>query len=407
MKTPLLLCTSAMLITGLVCLPSCSKKKAPDTAEEQSKPEATGPKYTVVTDAPETERQELEAFGKQLQEDLRTPNLEAVKGAFDVPGIVALITAGVTTNSSKVTEFKTGLGEGMRGNLDFMAKTWADPDATFKHLVVHDGKLKLRFRIASDATGITILDLLVKKRANGKLGIVDFYNQNLGTGIVDQGRQAAGLALAEMDKGFLQRVMGTATVTLKDFEKFASMSEKFRNQDFKGAAATYEQLPPVLKSNMAAVATRINALQQSGDDEAYKKALKEAAGTFKSANFQFMLVDLYFLEKDYTKAIESLEVFMAAVERDAALLALRSGLELANGTTEKAVATAKEALTLEPRCVYAHSHCLDVFLAAKDYATLVKSMHCLEEKGAYKFKGHLKDDVWAEFLKAPESEPWR
>src|SRR6185503_4857647 len=120
-------------------------------------------------------------------------------------------------------------------------------------------------------------------------------------------------------------------------------------------------------------------------------------------SFQFMLVDAYYLEKDYDNAIRCIDNFMQTLEKDAALLALKSLMLNAKGDIKDAQTVLSEAFKLEPDCIFAHSKGLDVLLAAKDFAGVRDSMIFLEQKGGYVFKGALSDPLWNEFKKAPES----
>jgi tetratricopeptide (TPR) repeat protein len=120
-----------------------------------------------------------------------------------------------------------------------------------------------------------------------------------------------------------------------------------------------------------------------------------------------MLVDVYYLDKEYDKACECIDNFMQRLEKDAALLALKSLMLHAKGDIKGAQMVLSEAFKLEPDCIYAHSKGLDVLLAAKDFAGVRDSMIVLEQKGGYAFKDAMDDPLWDEFKKAPESARWR
>jgi tetratricopeptide (TPR) repeat protein len=113
------------------------------------------------------------------------------------------------------------------------------------------------------------------------------------------------------------------------------------------------------------------------------------------------------LDKQYDKAVGCLDAFMQALEKDAALLTLKSLIQHAGGDVAAARASLQEALELEPDCVYARAKGLDVLLAAKDYRAVRDSMIFLEKKGGYHFKGAMTGPVWDDFKKSPESAPWR
>jgi hypothetical protein len=402
------LCPAAkLMLAGLLALSSCSKENP--SGPTKAGTTAAAPKYTKVEDVPASERQELDAFGRELEKHLKAKDLEAVKETFYVSGMVDLVMDGVNASGSNVDKFKTGMGKGLNQSLGFIAKNWSENEVKYKHIVIHDGRAKVRFRLASDTSGITMLDILVKKRPDGSMGMVDFYNHAVGSGMVDQGKQNALPILAELDKGFLERVFGGSSpeISLKDSKTCAEMSQGIQKGNYQAAIDGYHKLSPEMQRKTLPTVLHLTALQNTRDDEAYKTALKEAAKSQDSASFQFMLIDLYVLEEDHAKAIECLDNFMAAVERDAALLAIKALLLQNNGSTEAAREVVREAFALEPDSIFVHNKSLDVLLAAKDYAAVAQSIRFLESNGDYEFKGALTDPVWADFVKSPESAPWR
>src|SRR5262249_11302086 len=151
-------------------------------------------------------------------------------------------------------------------------------------------------------SGISLVDMVLRRNSQGKVRIVNFCNHAMGYDLVEHGRQAAAPMLAELDKGFLKRLVNKPNVSPADVNRFATLVNKFTGQYFAGVVSTYKALPPALRETMAATAMHIVALQNLGDDDKYKQALKEAATRLNSASFQFMLVDAYYLEKDYDNA---------------------------------------------------------------------------------------------------------
>jgi len=67
----------------------------------------------------------------------------------------------------------------------------------------------------------------------------------------------------------------------------------------------------------------------------------------------------------------------------------------------------REALELEPNCVFAHakdSTCCSLQKISQPCAT---AWFFLEDNAGYRFKDALGDPLWDEFKKAPESARWR
>jgi tetratricopeptide (TPR) repeat protein len=252
-----------------------------------------------------------------------------------------------------------------------------------------------------------MVDLVLRTNSQGTVRIVNFYNHAMGYDMVEQGRQMVAPLLADLDKGFLARLVNKPNISPGDMARFADLAKKHAGKDYAGVVSAYKGLPPALRETLAVTMMHIMALQNLGDNNKYKQALKEAGARFKSASFQFMLVDVYYLDKEYGKAIECIDNFMQAVEKDAALLALKSWMFNARGDIKGAQTALREAFKLEPECTYAHSKGLDVLLAAKDFAGVRDSMIFLEKKGGHAFKGTMDDPLWDEFKKAPESARWR
>jgi tetratricopeptide (TPR) repeat protein len=364
-------------------------------------------RYESVAQVPQETRKELEAFARQLESDLKAGNTQAVQAAFSVPGIIDVLCHGMKVPDKQLDQFKIGMRSGLLSTLKFVAGVWTTEQPKYKGVVLYKGSPALRFRFVSDEAGISLLDLVVTKDSKAKPHIVDFYNQAMGFGMVEQMRQTAAPLLAELDKTFLDRFLDKPNLSAADMKSFSDLALRFRESDFAGVVVRYKTLPTILRTNLTSTAIYISALQRLGDNEAYKAALKQAANRFKTVNFEFMLVDLYFLDKEYDKAIECLDHFMQAVGKDAALLALRSLLLNAKHEVPAARATLLEAFQLEPDCLYVHAKGLDVLLAARDFAQVRDSIIFLEQNGDYQFKGALTDPLWDEFKKAPESERWR
>ena len=390
-------------VAVLCALVGCSK------SEQKAAPSPAGasrPEYNSLSDVPAELRSELESFARQFEADIRSGDSNAVRRAFDGAAIAEGICEGLQGPEKALSQFKNGMQQGVAKSTTRLCQQWSESNAKYKALVLYKGSPAARFRFAPE-DGIALVDLVLRRNSQGKVHIVNLCNHSVGYDLVEQSRQTAAPMLAEQDKGFLQRLVNKPNLSPADMNRFGDMAKRFASQDYAGVVSAYTGLPPALKETMTATMVHIAALQHLGRDDQYKQALKEASKRFKSASFQFMLVDAYYLDKEYDQAIECIDNFMQALEKDAALLALKSLMLQAKGDFKGAQTVLREAFKLEPDCIYAHSKGLDVLLAAKDFAAVRDSMIFLEKTGGYAFKGTLKDPLWDEFKKAPESARWR
>jgi|GEM_PF-2920294 len=394
-----------LLPVAVLCvLVGCSKSE-PKAASSPAG--AARPEYNSLSDIPTELRSELESFARQFEADFRAGDSNAVRRAFDGAAIAEGICEGVQGPQKSLSQFKNGLQEGVtRSTSSQLVRQWSQGDVKYKGLVLYKGSPAARFRFAGES-GVALVDMVLRRSAPGKVRVVNFCNHAMGYDLVEQGRQMVAPMLADLDKGFLARLVNKPNISAGDAKQFGDMAKKFASQDYAGVVSVYQGLPPALRESMAASMMHINALHNLGENDKFKQALKEAAKRFKFASFQFMLVDVYYLDKEYDKATECIDNFMQTLEKDAALLALKSLMLSAKGDIKGAQTVLSEAFNLEPDCIFAHSKGLEVLLAAKDFAGVRDSMILLEQKGGYAFKNAMDDPLWDEFKKAPESARWR
>jgi hypothetical protein len=392
-----------LLPVAVLCLlVGCSKSEQKAASSPAG---AARPEYNSLSDVPAELRSELESFARQFEADIRSGDSNAVRRAFDGAAIAEGICEGMQGTQKSLSQFKSGMQAGLAKATMRLTQQWSESDAKYKGLVLYKGSPAARIRFAREE-GVALVDMVLRRNSQGKVRIVNLCNHAMGYDMVEQCRQSSAPMLAEQDKGFLERLVNKPNISPADMKRFADLSKRFASQDYAGVVSAYKGLPPALK-DMTVTMVYILALQNLGKDDQYKQALKEAGKRFKSASFQFMLVDAYYLDKKYDQAIECIDNFMQMLEKDAALLALKSLMLNDKGDIKGAQTVLSEAFKLEPDCIYAHSKGLDVLLAAKDFAGVRDSMIFLEKTGGYAFKGTLKDPLWDEFKKAPESARWR
>ncbi|HEX6812551.1 MAG TPA: hypothetical protein VF384_13075 [Planctomycetota bacterium] len=374
---------------------------APLTTQQpaQSEPPKQKPEFTAEQLASAT------AFANKFEQALRAGEIDACLAAWDRDAIAEAVCKGLQTDAKKLAEAKESARAGMDKSLPALFEHWKNDVPKAKRALVADGALLARFRFA-DEQGISIIDLELAPTADG-WKVVDFHNRTLGVSYVEQARQTILPALASLDRGFLSRLFGSNAVKPKDLEACSKLASDQLKGDYQAVLAGYSKLPAALQDTGGVRSIYLGALGQAGDEKQYIAELERAAAQFPAPMFRFMLVDAYFLSKQWDKTIALLDEFIAAVEQDAALLTLRANVLLQAGRVAEALAVVREAQKLEPDCEYMHNAGLDVLLAAKEWKAVRASIEFLEKTGKFKFRGALEGEQWAEFRQQPESEPWR
>lgn len=370
------------------------------------------PPYKTLADVPEELQQRFITFAQKFEADLRSGHGKRALRALDTEAMADSVLAVVDADGDMAQPLRDGLRQGLAKGLKesatTLAATWQTPDATFKHLTLHGGQVAARFRFVDKHSALALIDLVLAQRPDGQIRIANVDNLTLGADIVGQSCQLAMPILGSLKRSAWERLFGSSDFDLADVERFGTLPAKLASGDLQGAVDTYRSLSEGLQHTKAATMLYLIALMRSEDMVGYRDALEAAGKRFGGhGGFDFMLIDLYFLDKHYDKAIACVDACMKAIEPDAGLLTLRANIQLTDGDADAARASVDEALRLEPDCVFALVRRVDVLLAQKDFAALRDSLVALEKTGRYTFKGALGDPVWDDFLKAPESQPWR
>ena len=344
-----------------------------------------------------------EAFAQSFLKELAGETPQRALESIDFEVMLDFVLDGIGTAKERA-EMREGARGPMKKSILQVLTAAAQNDAKLKRLVMVDGQLRARYRFQGDA-GITFLDFELARRGGGWI-FVGLHNLSFGLSVVDEMRTMVVLLHAQSSPGLLARLFGSATITAKDLDNLTRMGPAFQAGDFALARSLYDQLPKPLQESAPVTAMHLQLLAQGTDEDAYAAALEDAAARFPTPKFRMLMVDAHVVRQRWKEAIRCVDEMMVGIERDAVLLMLRGSIELQSGDMAAAKKSTLEALALEPDCNSVLLSSLDVFLAAKDWAAIAAALKKLEATGDYAFRGLLVDEVWAEFMKQPESKPW-
>jgi tetratricopeptide (TPR) repeat protein len=212
---------------------------------------------------------------------------------------------------------------------------------------------------------------------------------------------------AKSSPGLLARMFGADAISATDINNLRDLGMAFQAGKSEVALALFEQMPKAIQESGAVTAMHIQLLQNGTDEDKYIAALEAATLRFPAPRFRMLMVDAYMLRKRWSDAIRVLDESMTSIERDAVVLMLRASILLMGGDVDEAKKSTSEALALEPDCRSVLIGSLDVHLAAKDWLAVVACIRKLEATDEFDFRGKLVGEIWEEFLKQPESIPWR
>ena len=403
----------ALLVAAM--LPAQHEGAAPapgKAARPKSAARAAKAGLASIESLPAAARERFTAFARTIEQGLRQGESDKVVAAWNTDAMVERIVGSLPTDALEdaalIEQIRSGATEGMQQMRPVLVAQWQGPHTTFKRLVIRDGEVAARFRTLQEGSGMALIDLVLAPTTDGGVSVVDIYNHANGVDVVDVVAKQILPVLLKGRRSLLQRWFGGDGLDSDDVEAIGIMARAGTQGDPAAVLRAYDGLRESARKTKGPFLLRLQALQKLEDEEGYRKALAEGKVLFgDDPSFRFVLVDYDFLRGDYAAVIAGIDAFMAAVEPDAALLALQASACNAAGDPKRGVGYVRKALALEPDCRFALEQALDVLLAAGDWAATRDCMIALEKIGGYVFKDHIDGEVWAGFRAAPESEPWR
>lgn len=225
-----------------------------------------------------------------------------------------------------------GLAEGMKtgirnSDLDNSVYSTIGKGGSFEKVKSYEknGVHRVIFRMFGD-NGLNYLDMELTKLED-KVGIADMFSYISGENI---SHTMADLATRLTD--------GVSESKAQEaIDAFQSVKRLMAKENFTQAKKEFDRLPGYLKNTR--VADILNIQISSNLDEAvYAKELKHFEMKYAGEpSLQLSMIDLYLVQKDYDKAIRSIDILDSLINKDSFLDYYRGLIIYSKGEPEKAV----------------------------------------------------------------------
>jgi hypothetical protein len=251
-------------------------------------------------------KEEAVAFAQRLQTSIEKGHSQLFDSIFVNQAFADRIAkeAGDAVDKSYVKGLTDGLKEKKIGR-EMLKNMGTDATYEFLHHYEKDKHQHLLFRMYSDA-GINYHDMELVKY-DDHIGIADMFIYLSGENISKTFIRTTSL-LADHAKQQSESKMLSVAKSIQEIRRLVNA------QEYEKANALYEKLPAKFKEDKALQLMNLSVLAQL-DQEKYKKALdvyNNYFGTDPAA--QFGLFDSYFLNKDYDKALNVIDVLDGTVK---------------------------------------------------------------------------------------------
>ena len=258
------------------------------------------------------------------------------------------------------------------------------------------------FRMVSN-NALNYHDYWVVKNKKGEFKIVDCYVYTTGENLSDTMNRMFIQWNASMDPSFLTRLMKKNKHFKENMKTFADMSKATRANKPKEAIKFYKKLSAKFqKMKMAMlIACKNYALI---DQSAYFDKMKEYKELFPGdPSLPLMLIDYYFLKKDYQNTLKSIDELDANLGKDPYLNLYRAYVYKQQNKLKETQKYAAKVIATLPSLSEPYLTFLSASLAARDFAAVTKCLKLLRKNGFdISRKNILEDPEYKDYVKSKE-----
>jgi tetratricopeptide (TPR) repeat protein len=238
-----------------------------------------------------------------------------------------------------IAELAEGMQKGIRNSeLDRSVYSTIGKNGSFEKVKSYEknGVQRVIFRMFGD-NGLNYLDMELTKLEN-KVGIADVFSYISGENL---SRTMADLA-SRLTDGVSERKAQEA------IEAFQAVKRLMAKENFKQAKKEFDRLPGYLKNTRMADIMNIQ-ISSNLDEAVSAKEMKHFEMKYAGEpSLQLSMIDLYLVQKDFDKAIKSIDILDSLINNDSFLDYYRGLIMYSKGEPEKAVEYYKKVTLSNP-----------------------------------------------------------
>jgi len=346
------------------------------------------------------------ATGKTLAAALNERDLEAVLATMDVEAVSHLVLKGLGLSDADRETLRKGFGRALRNNVEIGMRTIESSKGTAKYLRsgMRDSKpyALLRYDLGDQGTDYVEYYLT----PSGK--VEDWYVHSMATLYSTSAR--LGLATVFKTDSMLFGIFGTRMASGADARPFTELRTRLQAQDFAGAYRALETFPEGFRKTRQWAVMRVTYGGRV-DDATHRAALRYLAANFGSEpDLQFMLIDHYFFEEKFDRALVSVGALERSVGgEDAATANLRGSILIGASRFNDAATACRHGMALEPDHKPAYWCLVSVGIATRNGRIAVEGLKAYEKAFDLEFdldKLAAVDD-YREIARTPEFVAWK
>ncbi len=355
---------------------------------------------------------EYQAAAEKIVDGFNARDPEPFSQAVDADRLLDAALSGLFVDTKPKREFAEGFKRGMKARSPATQLIQRMPEGGYAKLlrIKMDGDIgQALMRVDFGEYGTGYFDLYLSPGGNGEIKVADWFSY------------ASGQFYSETIRQIAASVLPTPTVLGKVYDaasdrkegagilmEFAAMSKR---GEYAQAVRKFLALDEDLRKSRLLNIVAFKLANLSDDMELYGKVLENIDRHFGTdERMSFILIDYYYLEGDYDKAIETTDRMQASFGvEDPGVIVLKANALLEKGEVEEALAQAKHAIELEPEYEYAYLVLLGAQIRQKQFAQAVSTADVLEKRFFYDLGSPSlsEDEYFRDFAESAEYREWR
>ncbi len=357
---------------------------------------------------------QIQAFAEKIEATLNAGDGRAFDAAIDIGELVTRSLKG--TGASKKLVQKLCKNMAGRVHLGVQLAQTVKTGGSYRLLRVRKpgGEPRAVFRMLKGDTTLNYHELLLAPRAGGGVRIVDVFIYSSGELLSNSLRRGFLPLVVLANRGALDKLPRSESEYIKNLPKIQAVTGHARGGRFKQALAVYAGLPDSLKKDKTLLIFRVQCAM-----ELYSPSQKKGETEYLAALTYFkkhhpndpgldlLLIDSYFLRKQYPQALRCVDRLDKMVGGDPYLDLHRGNARLRQGKFIEAKKLYNRLIKREPKMLLPYAGLVGVSLKQKDFKETARLLRFLETKFKLSFDHIRNIPDHAEFLKSEEGKKWR
>ncbi len=374
--------------------------------------DSSAPEGDPLGEATPLTEDEAKKFAASLEAAAAAQTPAPLQALFDFDALLTIASAGLEPDSRFEQGFRRGFkdSQGKPGGLPIEIQGAVARGGSYKFRRYHrDGEEdRLMFRLVlPDSGGVNYQDLIIRRRSDGSIKIVDLYAFLSAEKVSKTVRRLLVPLLARQNRGALARLAGPDQVLVAYETQVERFGQAARAGDPNEALEIFEQLPEELRKEKAFQIMRLMAAQRTGNENTYLQALEGLRqGAKADGSVDLLSIDYYFLRKRFDRAREAIDRVEQAVGADAYLDVLRGNAFMEEGKLAEAQQRFDKALAAEPTLLEAHRGLVGVALKQKRFDDVLARLKAMHGQFTIAWADFTQEPDYAEFVRTPQYQQW-